>query len=296
MRFLECLVLGAGALAVGCGADAEAPFGPIPGDLCAVQHEEGGMAVCDELYAEAPFVHLPEASATRVIAGLQVDSFVTVDGRSFPAGKLGVSESESKRHALALYELELSDGRLESFRPFLKFDEALFVKPFMGRAYEGAISRKDGVSYPFEATLPVRVEILDEVMHASSSGFSFQARAVITNVNDGVTAADGSCMPALTSYGAESPFVTGAKVTLGVSRSPWMHGFGDDEFVLDLFVDGVSAGSMMAPTWYRGPIDLVRGTLAPAGTYNGVGHGTPGYIPTLALEPVEGGGEACTAS
>src|SRR6185503_7745825 len=43
MRFLECLVLGAGALAVGCGADADTPFGPIPGDLCAVQHEEGGI-------------------------------------------------------------------------------------------------------------------------------------------------------------------------------------------------------------------------------------------------------------
>ena len=40
----------------------------------------------------------------------------------------------------------------------------------------------------------------------------------------------------------------------------------------------------------------MRGTLAPAGIYNGVGHGTRGYIPTLALEPVEGGGEGCAAA
>ena len=52
---------------------------------------------------------------------------------------------------------------------------------------------------------------------------------------------------------------------------------------------------MMRSTWFRGPLDVLNGTLSPSGTYEGVGHGAPGAIPTLVLEPVDGGGEACAA-
>jgi hypothetical protein len=52
---------------------------------------------------------------------------------------------------------------------------------------------------------------------------------------------------------------------------------------------------MMAAQWYRGPIDLVRGTLEPSGTYEGFGHGSPGSIPEFTLEAVEAGGQACDA-
>jgi hypothetical protein len=300
MRWLQSWVFGAGTLLAACGGAAGSdhldptPSGPVPADLCAVQHDQDGIAVCDQLYAEAPFVHLPAASATRVIAGLQNAGFVTADGASYAySGNLIGPDPEAKRHAVALYELELSGGSVTSFRPVLLFSEALFVKPFMGHAFEGSISQRDGQQYAFDATLPVRVEILDELIDPPSSGATYQARVRLANLDSGVTAADGSCMPALTSYGAEAPFAAGATVTLGVSRAPWMHGLGDDELVFELFVDGVSAGSMMAAAWYRGPIDLVRGTLAPAGTYDGVGHGSPGSIPSLTLEPVEAGGQVC---
>jgi hypothetical protein len=287
------LVLGAGFAVVGCGAEGETDHDdPVPGDVCAAQHVEGSITVCDELYAEAPYVHLPAASATRVFAGLQGTEFIAADGTTYPYGTRG-SDPEEKRHAVALYELELEGKTVTSFRPVLTFAESVFVKPFMGRAFEGAISRRLGDGFAEEASLPVRVEILDEVLNAT--GASFEARALVKNLEQGVTAADGSCLPPLTSYGEESPFDAGAEVTLEASRSPWMHGVGDDVFVIDVLVDGSSIGSMMAPAWYRGPIDLVRDTLAPTGRYDGFGHGSPGSIPSLSLELAEGGGKACTA-
>ncbi len=293
MRFFQCLVVGAGFAMVGCSAEGGTDHDdPVPGDVCAAQHVEGGITVCDELYAEAPYVHLPVASATRVFAGLQGNDFITTDGKAFPYTSRAGGDPEEKRHAIALYELELDGNTVKSFRPVLTFAESVFVKPFMGRTFEGAISRQVGDGFAEEASLPVRVEILDETL--SSSGSSYEARAIVKNLEQAVTAADGSCMPPLASYGAESPFDAGVEVTLGASRSPWMHGVGDDVFVIDVLVDGTSIGSMMAAAWYRGPIDLVRDTLAPTGRYDGFGHGSPGSIPSLSLEVVEGGGEACT--
>jgi hypothetical protein len=293
-------MFGTGALLVGCGDASDDP-NPVPNpnaiEFCAAQHagtsDGDQVVICDELHAEAPFVHVPDPTDTKVIAGLQFDSFVTADGTSYPyPGSASGDDAEAERHAVALYELTLDDGVVKTFRPVVIFDEALFVEPFMGRTFEGAISRRDGEQFTDEATLPLRLEVLEEPAEMSSLGYSAKAR--IANLETDVTAADGSCMPALSSYGDEAPFAEGASVEVVAGRSPWMHGAADDEFVLDVFVDGASIGSMMAPTWYRGPIDLVRDTLEPSETYQGIGHGSPGAIPNFTLELVDEGGEPCT--
>jgi hypothetical protein len=301
MRWLEFLVFGTGVLMVGCGgSDEDNPVpNPTPGDVgdyCAEQHTDTSngeeVVVCDELYSEAPFVHLPESTSTRVFAGLQQSSFITVDGETFGYQQAGVSaDPEQDRHAVALYELTLEDGKLKNFRPAVLFDEALFVEPFMNRAFEGTVSRWDGQAFSDETSLPVRVELSGE---STSSDLGFSATGAIANLHEGVSAADGSCMPALSGYGDEAPFAEGVDVEIVAGRAPWMHGNNDDEFVLDVIVDGTSVGTLMAPAWYRGPIDLVRGTLAPSDTYEGFGHGTPGAIPQFTLEPIDEGGEPCT--
>jgi hypothetical protein len=297
MRWFNFLVFGSAALAIACGdnSDIDGPI-PDPGSVeyCAVQHVEGNVVVCDELFAEAPFVHVPQATSTSVTAGLQNDSFVTAAGKTYlyQGNTLG-SDPEGERHSVALYALELHDGGVKSFRPVVVFDEALFIAPFLGRALEGAISRHVGEQFAEEATLPVRLEVLDQPGELSDRGYT-AVRARITNRGAGVTAADGSCMPALSSYGEEAPFADGASVEVHASRSPWMHGFGDDQFVFDVIVDGRSIGTMMAPQWYLGPIDLVRGALEPSGTYSGFGHGSPGSIPSFEIEAVDAGGKPCT--
>src|SRR5262249_22554595 len=155
------LMFGAATLAMACGGSAGSdPMKPAPNpmadDYCAVQHDGGGIVVCDQLYPEAPFVHLPAATATPVIARLQIGKFGTADGTTYPYSLSAVSaDPEQQRHALALYELELSGSTVTSFHPVVQFDESLFVKPFMGQAFEGTISRRVGGTYANETTLPV---------------------------------------------------------------------------------------------------------------------------------------------
>ena len=277
-----------GALLAGCSRG----FDDVPGDLCKKQHMDGQMAVCDELYDEAPYVHLPKDESDHVYAGAVGSKFVTGGGKSYSG--LDVNE-EMDRHASVLYELLLDGKNVDDYRPVLKFNESHFVAPFLGLVAEGTITRSDGPDHwATEASLPVRVEFHAEPAEEPTEGTEAQSVATIANLDEAMTASDGSCMPALTSYGDESTFPTGASVELRGFRVPSMHHYGDDEFVFLWLVDGEDEGTLMAPTWYRGPIDFARDTAAPAGEYQGFGHGTPGAIPQVDLELVEGGGEPCT--
>lgn len=285
-----------GTLLTGCGTDDG--VNPLPGDVCARQHDETtgdghDIVVCDELYAEAPYVHLPEAGDGHAYAGIVGKRFVTTSGATHSGGDIA---AEDTRHGVALYDLTLDGDAVEDFRPVLVFDDALFLKPFQGHSFEGTISRGEGPNeYAFDPSLPVRVKILTDAPVKADDGM-LEARAVIENLTEAVTASDGSCMPALSSYGTEAPFPEGTELEILVRRMPSMHEFGDDHFTMSFSDGNELQGSLMAPQWYRGPIDVVLGTHAPAGTYSGRGHGSPGSLPSVDLEPVSGGGDVCSAS
>jgi len=279
----------------GCAGNTD--FEPLPGDVCAKQHtattsEGTEVVVCDALYQEAPFVHLPQLDKDRAFAGIVGSSFVTADGTAYPATGIG---GEEKRHAVALYEVALDDNNVTDFQPVLVFDESLFIAPFMGRSFEGVITRSMGnSSWALDPSLPVRLDVQAAPVDGSADGATYEARATIANLGTSVTAGDGSCMPSLASYGAEAPFAAGATVELRLYRVPSMHSFGDDHFVMVWSVDGKFEGTLMGPAWYRGPLDIVRGTLAPGAEYMGMGHGTPGAIPELKLGAgTVTGGAAC---
>jgi hypothetical protein len=265
-------------------------------EFCAAAHMENDVTICDALYDEAPLVHLPDSDDTHAYAAIRGTSFVTPEGDTYPyAANMIGEDPEIHRHALAIYELTLAGGQVKSFKPAIMFDESVFVAPFMGQAFEGKISNRDSNGqFSMDGTLPVRVEILSEIVTPLDTGFAYEAKAVITNLDKAVKASDGTCMPALSSNGAQAPFDAGAVVTLGAGRSPSMHNFGDDEFVFSVTVNGTANGTMMNDTWYRGPVDLIEDTLAASGTYNGFGHGSPGSIVALNITPVKGGGGDCT--
>src|SRR5262245_37285688 len=98
MRTIGFLMLGLGTLLVGCGSSdaggnnpTPGPMpGPVAGDFCAAQHEEGDFVVCDALYEQAPLVHLPKSDGTHAYAALKADpvtntsAFVTEDGTTYP--------------------------------------------------------------------------------------------------------------------------------------------------------------------------------------------------------------------
>jgi len=295
MRRLGLWVLGTAALLGGCASEPN-HFDALPDDVCAKQHHETtsdghDVVVCEALYAAAPFVHLPKAEQGRAFAGIVGTEFVTVDGAT--AGST-MDDAELKRHGVALYELNLDGGKLNDFAPVILFDEALFFAPLLGRSFEGTISPATGEGrWAFDPSLPVQVAVQAQPLDHPSDGTSLEAEVTLSNLDTPVTASDGSCMPSLTSYGSDAPFAAGSKVDVRLSRVPSMHNFGDDHLVLTLTIDGAPAGTLMG-SWFTSPLDLVHGALAPSGAYTGIGHGTPGYIPSITLEPAAvAGGAAC---
>ncbi len=101
-------------------------------------------------------------------------------------------------------------------------------------------------------------------------------------------------MPALTTAAAANPFGAAAQVRIQFYRVPSMHLPGDDEGVVEYFLDGTSNGSGMDPAWFS-PVSALTSTkpATPLGEYSGFGHGTPGYVPTLQLNLVPSGGGVC---
>src|SRR4051812_17324997 len=101
MRCLGLMLFGTGLLSAACGGGAgtsrnDQP-GPTPAPLgesvCAKQHDDytdqrEHVVVCDELYPEAPFVHLPADGKLTYAALVRTESggmaFVTADGSSYP--------------------------------------------------------------------------------------------------------------------------------------------------------------------------------------------------------------------
>ena len=143
MQRLGLWVFGMSALIGGCaGNGGEGSVDPLPDDVCATQHRETtsdghDVVVCDALYTQAPFVHLPKLDSGKAFAGIVMNSYVTVDGASYGAP---TSEAEMTRHGVALYELELDGTKVSSATPVILFDESLFMAPFMGHSFEGMIS------------------------------------------------------------------------------------------------------------------------------------------------------------
>ena len=271
---------------------------PDDGSVCARQHAEltadgVDVVVCDALFDPPPRVHLPTPSAPSAYAARTADGFITVSGETYPFAAGNSSDPELIRHGSALYEIKLQNGKVESFRPAILFAESLFLAPLKGKAFEGLISQRTNGRYGIP-TLPVRVQVLAERFQGGTSTASpFELKVSISNLAGAVAGSDGKCMPALSSYGSQAPFDPGSDVLLAVGRVPSMHVFGEDELVLELYVAGVQSGNIMSPEWFFTPLDLVNNTLALSGTYTGVGHGTPGYIPLLNLHLASGGGGAC---
>lgn len=271
------------------------------GDVCAEQHaatiDGREVVVCDAPFDEAPYVRLPENTSTRVFAELRADDIIDTDGETYAfLPSLAAQDELERQHAVTLYAVTLEDGDVKDYAPAVVFDDRLFLEPFIGRAYEGKISKAvaDG-EWEEEATLDVRLEIGTKLSEDADLPDFYEAEATFVNLTDSVTNDAGDCMPSLASHGTEAPFKEGVQVLWTAGRVPSMHGYGDDQFVFTFFEDGqATGGSMMSIAWYRGPMDIVNGTLDNSGEYFGIGHGSPNANPTIVVSAVTGGGEPCT--
>lgn len=273
---------------------------PEDGSICArqrmVQTSEGAeITLCEALFDQPPRVRFPPPAASLAYAGITADAFVTLAGESFPRTNAGTNDPELKRYGSALYEIKIQDGKATGYRPVVLFADSLLLAPLMGKAFEGLIAKRINGSYELEATLPIRLRLSPVLKAVVVQGdTSYEIPASIENLATAITASDGTCMPGLSSYGAQAPFDAGKTVVLRVTRVVSMHAFGDDEIVFNLDVDGLSKGSVMSRTWFFTPLDLIKNTLTPTGTYTGLAHGFYKATPTLILNPASGGGGACT--
>lgn len=273
---------------------------PDDGSICAKQRKdhtgEGAeITVCEALFDQPPRLRLPTPTASTAYAGITADAFVTLAGESFPRANAGSGDPELRRYGFALYEISIQDGKVTSYRPAVLFADSLFLAPLMGKALDGLIAKRINGSYELEATLPFRLRLSPVLKVVVRQGVtSNEIPASIENLAKAVTASDGTCMPGLSSYGAQAPFDAGKDIAITVTRVTSMHTFGDNEMVFNLDADGVSLGSVMSPKWYFTPLDLVKNPLAITGTYTGLAHGFYKTTPTLKLNPASGGGGACT--
>jgi hypothetical protein len=273
---------------------------PDDGSVCAKQRKdhtsEGAeITICEALFDQPPRVRLPASAASSAYAGITADAFVTLAGESFPRANAGSGDPEVRRYGSALYEIKIQDGKATSYRPVVLFADSLFLAPLMGKAFEGLIAKRINGSYELEATLPIRLRLPPAMKAVVEQGVTrYEMPASIENLASAISGSDRTCMPGLSSHGAQAPFDAGKDVVISVTRVVSMHAFGDDEIVFNFEVDGVPKGSVMSRKWFFTPLDLVKNPLTPTGTYTGIAHGFYKATPTLVLNPASGGGGACT--
>jgi hypothetical protein len=301
-----------GGTTTGSSSSSSGAGGNVPAfDACPMQHtiagDAGEVIVCDQAFAAAPFVHLPEAtSALDYMALRACSSFVDRDGNAHaPKAGLAVCDdpatgegnAEMLGHAFAIYETSLdASGAVTSFRRWAVVDEKNLLAPLAGATLEGKVSKANGDgTFALDPTLPVRVTMPAPALNMTNAdGTSvYEIDGAIDNLTSGVVSAGGPCLPSLASDGG-NPFAGATSVVLAFTRVPSMHGPGDDEAVFDIRVDGGSKGSCMSAAWYVSPADLIAATGPELTTYDGFGHGTPGSIPNVKLDIVKGGGAACS--
>lgn len=304
---------GGGAADAG-GGDA----GPTDA-ICLRQHDEtlGGatITVCDEAFPSAPFVHLPADSSSggvdTVYGGIGTDASgfgligrgVAFTSATVPSWADAEAQFGNLRYAYLLYRASVRAGVVESVTPVVRIDDRVFTRLIAGMVLEGGGSPRSVDPSTGEASFAVgdtsvrmRVRFDDAPADTETDqlvGFPrFALVGHVVNFSSAFTAADGTCLPALTSLGAANPYF-GLDGQMILLRYPGMHAAFDDVFTLAFDASGnVNMGEGL----YVGPSDLIQAT-APTLTDGSNGpHGTPTSGPSATLTTVDPamGGASCT--
>ncbi|MFO0599111.1 MAG: hypothetical protein U0228_27625 [Myxococcaceae bacterium] len=278
---------------------------------CASEHSEvvagQTVAVCEAIFASAPFVKLPADSADVVYGGFGHDSAgqaifktrttsITLP-QTLPAWFDAESTFGQMRYAYFIYRAQLSGGAITSVTPVVRIDDRVFQRMLGGLVLEGQVSALDGGDFILTPELPLRVK-LDPAPETTATDTStgwdrYAIGGTIENAAGGVRASDGGCLAALSSFGAKNP-LSGADggVRVKLLRHPGMHVPFDDVFTFD-WPEGVTSANNMGPGLYV-PVSALLGTTPPVFTEaSSHPHGVPWGGPTAELQVVTGGGQSC---
>ncbi|MBK8169578.1 MAG: hypothetical protein IPK60_04450 [Sandaracinaceae bacterium] len=304
--------------------DAGVDAGPIAPPYCATEHQEtlaGGVmvTVCDVAFDSPPFVHLPvdtsaegydrpygafthDAKSNALVFRTRTQDYEIDTTQAWVQAE---SMSDSLRYAYFIYVANAIGTTVNSVTPVVRIDDRVFQRMLAGRVYEGlASTRTDGDPPSFAFTgldKPIRVRFEgapEETSTDDSTGFPrYAIHAVIENATSPVTAGNGSCLPALSSFGESNPLADAAAPAndVRVLRHPNMHGAFDDVITWAWPVGTVPAGDNMGGGLYISPADLIVGAAPALNNASTSPQGNPASGPGAELFLVTaGGGESCT--
>jgi hypothetical protein len=295
---------------------ATAPF-------CADEHvDTDKVAVCDELFEEAPFVHVP--------ADIKSGTTVTIHGALMPTYGLRLMTADGRELALVdaagerVYQRDAPDGFAMPDNLFtvyavtgtmttLENEPAMKVKQLKAVARVPGAVQDEHLLGTWEAKAAKRVgdRKFDEAQPASfrftlskstestiwgnypgTDGLKLAGE--IENFSKRVNASDGTCLPSLSSLGTSSPFTAATANSITLWRHPNMHGINDQVIVMDYppgsvdlssnGMSGIGAFSVAGLIQEAGP-DYASTTIYP--------HATPTGHQVWELTMVTSGGESC---
>jgi hypothetical protein len=187
------------------------------------------------------------------------------------------------------------------------------IDSFALGTWEGTVSRRTGEN-TFDATDRVRFRVVFERMEPNEhvavlpewdepavllpepEANMFRAVGTIQNWSERVTAADGTCLEAIGTLGAASPFFEATEPTLTLYRYPSMHGPGDHVTVLD-YPPGSQdlSPNGMSGLYFNHPAALIQSEAHdPWDRWSSYPHATPNGHAVEAVVKVDGGGAPCS--
>ena len=149
---------------LGCPTPSEVDAGPVDAgapdagleQVCARQSTETTadgkpVVVCEELFAAAPWLHLPADSASAVYGGLtRLSAGSAFVGRSAsypvpatpPAWFDRETAFDNLRYAYFLYRAQVSAGAVTEVTPVVRIDDRVFQRLLGGKVLEGLASAR----------------------------------------------------------------------------------------------------------------------------------------------------------
>ena len=311
---------------MGCPTPSDVDGGPVDAGgtdggsmdpICARQSTETTsdgkpVVVCEELFASAPWLHLPADSDTAVYGGVKrVPAGPAFVGRAtsyvVPVAAPAWFDRETAygnlRYAYFVYRAQVATGVVTEVTPVVRIDDRVFQRLLAGKVLEGLASARvlDAGADPRWAfdqrDLGIRLRLADAPETTSIdqlTGFPrYALLGHVENAHGGVRASDGGCLAALDSYGERNPlFSADGGVKVMILRHPGMHAALDDVFTLD-WPEGTTTSNNMGPGLFISVVDLLQPVLPSPLVATNSPHGVPWGGPGADLSVVVGGGQSC---
>lgn len=272
---IAALLVGAAAITTLAGCSTQ----PQTADLskaCASVAKVNGKLTCTAAFTTGKALRLPTSGA--VVGAVERDgkTFLTADGKQLHMNS-DVSKQILKNNAYAttVYEADVSGSTVTEVRAALTIPNSVILSSvFGGKILTGSISPYDGADtgYDEQNTLPVAIQFEQHTSGNSLTG-------TIVNAKEATRLADGTCLPALTTYGAKNPMQGDFTSRIGIDRQPSMHADFDDELELEW----ARSSSGMGQSFFPSVATLMGGDPIGA-TWQVAQHGTPSAGPGLDLK------------